>query len=134
VDTILRVRLAAVPKSLPAARHAVLAVLDHAAVGDAVDRSSVALAVSEAFANAVRHAYVDPASSEVDVTVVTDEHGITITVADSGIGFERARAGGGHGLGLGLKLIDQLATTSTIDSTPDGTSVTMRFACPAPTM
>ena len=132
MGTILRLRLAAVPTSLPEARHAVLAALDDAAVGDAVNRSSVALAVSEAFGNAVRHAYVDdPASQVVDVAVVTDDRGVTITVADRGIGCARAHNGGGRGLGLGLKLIDQLATTSTIDSTSDGTTVTMRFARPA---
>lgn len=128
MGTILRVRLAAVPKSLPEARHAVLAALDRAAVGDAVDRSAVALAVSEVFGNAVRHAYTEPASSEVDVTVATYEHGVTVTVGDWGMDVERARDGGGRGLGLGLKLIDELATSATIHSSPGGTTVTMRFA------
>lgn len=81
--------------------------------------------LSEAVGNAVRHAYPDIAG-EIDVTVIVDDVGVLVVVADVGVGLDHPTAQ--PGLGLGLDLIEQLSTASTIDSTSDGTTVTLRFA------
>lgn len=86
---------------------------------------SIAIALSEAVGNAICHAYPDMAG-EVDVAVILDDLGVWIIVADGGVGVDHPPAHAG--LGLGLNLIDQLSSASTVDSTSDGTTVTMRFA------
>ena len=83
------------------------------------------MALSEAVGNAVRHAYPD-VSGDIDLAVILDDLGILVIVSDRGVGFDHPSAQ--PGLGLGLNVIDQLSTTSTIDSTSSGTTVTMRFA------
>ncbi|HET7171675.1 MAG TPA: ATP-binding protein [Gaiellales bacterium] len=119
-------RLPATKNSLPTARHAALAALEAAGITHPILLRSIALALSEAVGNAIVHAYPDDASREVEVTIVRDDHRVTVTVADEGVGLERAAQG--PGLGLGQKLIHELASSSEIDSSADGTTVTMRFS------
>jgi hypothetical protein len=60
------------------------------------------------------------------LAVILDDLGILVIVSDSGVGVDHPPVQ--PGLGLGFNVIDQLSTTSTIDSTTSGTTVTMRFA------
>jgi len=125
VQTILNQRVPATPMSLPTLRHATRDALVDAGVGCTLLEDSIAVALSEAVGNAVLHAYPNGAG-DIDLAVVLDDLGILVIVTDSGVGCDHTPAQ--PGLGLGLNLIDQLSTTSTIDSTSSGTTVTMRFA------
>ena len=115
--------------SLPTLRHATRDALAEAGVGRTLFDESIAVALSEAIGNAVRHAYPGVAG-DIDLAVILDDLGILVVVSDSGVGVDHPPAQPGLGLGLGLNVIDQLSTTSTIDSTTNGTTVTMRFALP----
>jgi anti-sigma regulatory factor (Ser/Thr protein kinase) len=125
MEALLWRRLPATKQSLPAARHAALAALEAAGITHPILRRSLALALSEAVGNAILHAYPDDAAGEIEVTIVCDDHRVTVTVADEGVGLERAAPR--PGLGLGLKLIHELASSTEIDSSADGTTVTMHF-------
>jgi two-component sensor histidine kinase len=83
----------------------------------------VALAVTEACSNAVRHAY--PGSSgELTLTGRVDGDQLTLTVVDEGVGLvTETRPAAGR---LGLRLMRELATT-TITSDQHGTRVHLRF-------
>lgn len=125
MQTILNRREPATPTSLPTLRHATRHALVEAGVGCALFDDSIAMALSEAVGNAVRHAYPD-AAGDIDLAVILDDLGILVIITDSGVGCDHPPAQ--PGLGLGLTMIDQLSTTSMIDSTSSGTTVTMRFA------
>jgi anti-sigma regulatory factor (Ser/Thr protein kinase) len=121
---ILNRRWPATAKSLPDARHATIDALTRTGVVNRQLLAAIALALSEAFGNAVRHAYPD-AVGDVHVSVDSGTNEISVTVADTGVGI--ARPTQEPGLGLGLQLIDALTTTRMIDSDPTGTTLTMRF-------
>ena len=122
--TILSRRWPATARSLPEARHATIDALAQAGVGDRQLLAAIALALSEAFANAVRYAYPDSVG-DVDLTVDHDTNNITVMVADIGVGIGRPTRE--PGLGLGLQLISALTTTFTVVSDTTGTTLTMRF-------
>ena len=112
--------LPAVAQSCPQARDAVRVALS----GTAVE-----LAVSEAVANVVVHAYRDRESIDdpgrVRLTLDLDASGAWIVVADDGLGMSpRADS---PGLGLGLSLIANLCADLEIEQRADGTTVHMRF-------
>lgn len=117
----------ATPASLPTIRHAARDALVEAGVGRTLVDDSIALALSEAVGNAVRHAYPG-AAGQIEVAVIHDDLGILVVVSDAGVGMGHPTARPGMGVGLGL--IDQLSTASEIESTTGGTTVTMRFALP----
>jgi len=79
----------------------------------------VKLAVSEAAANAVVHAYRDSrAPGDVRVFIEQAEELLTVGVLDNGIGMSpRADS---PGAGLGLSLIADLADRCEINVAPDG--------------
>ena len=127
---IVRQRMPATPASLPLARHATIEALTQAGVVDHQLLAAIALAVSEAFGNAVRHAYPD-AIGDVDLIVECDATQISVTVADTGVGINGASRD--PGLGLGIQLIGHLTTAWTVDSDGTGTTVCLRFDMnPAP--
>lgn len=90
------------------------------------NESAVSLAVTEAIANVVLHAYP---TSERQVTVTAESVGeeLVIVVTDHGVGGYHFQSSTTAGLGLGLALIRELCTSATIAPTNEGTSVTMRF-------
>lgn len=87
---------------------------------------AVRLASSEAFTNAVRHAYTDaPGSVHVTAALASDE--IWVLVADDGCGLEPRS--GRPGLGLGLGLIAQVSDDlAIVPRAGGGTEVRMRFS------
>lgn len=128
--TILSRRWPATATSLPEARHATIGVLTQVGVDDRQLLAAIALAMSEAFANAVRHAYPDSVG-DIHLTVGHDTNNITITIADTGVGIGRPTQE--PGLGLGLQLISALTTTYMADSDTTGTTLILHFdSNPAP--
>jgi anti-sigma regulatory factor (Ser/Thr protein kinase)/putative methionine-R-sulfoxide reductase with GAF domain len=116
----LRLHLPANPKALADVRQIVRRWLrERGAGGD--DVNEITLAVGEACANAVEHAYSPgPAWFELEATESGGE--VTIAVRDAG----RWREARGENRGRGLRIID--AAMSDVDLTPtsDGTEIVMR--------
>jgi anti-sigma regulatory factor (Ser/Thr protein kinase) len=110
----LSLRLPAEPDSLPVARQALRSL------GDAVKAEQEALedaelALSEACANVVEHAY-GGAPGEMDVTFEPVPTEIVATVGDRGVGIQEA---GGHG-GFGLAVIEGIAKRMEVRNRPGG--------------
>ncbi len=93
-------------------------------------RHEVALALSEAVGNAVRHAYPAHDVGDVLVDVATDGEWLTVRVADQGAGA----ASPDPTLGLGVQLMTRLAHRLELASAAGsgGTVVLMEFPMGAP--
>jgi serine/threonine-protein kinase RsbW len=119
----LHALLDAVADSVPEARLRLRAWCDAAAVGDSV-RGNLLLAVTEAAANAVQHAYPDgrPGSFSLDARRAGGD--VVVTVRDEGVGIGRAATS--QGAGLGLDIICRLFPDSTLCEASPGTRVTIR--------
>lgn len=126
--------------SLPA-RAENVAVVRHilGGVGDALalapeELADIKLAVSEACANVVVHAYDDTGEGLVDVELTTTPGGIEIVVRDRGRGL--APRTDSPGLGVGLPLMASLAASLELANLRHGgTEVRMHFTVgddPAP--
>jgi anti-sigma regulatory factor (Ser/Thr protein kinase) len=86
-------------------------------------RADVRLAVSEACANAVKHAYPDKEPGEILITAGISPEALVVTVRDYGRGFPAGRPPAG----LGVTLIHALAdAVDTVDGDP-GIAVRMEF-------
>ena len=94
---------------------------------DADRLADVALAVAEACANAVVHAYVGRAIGVLRVTADATPEGLQVVVADEGRGM--ASRSDSPGLGLGLPLMASLTTALEVCPSPaGGTEIRMAFA------
>jgi anti-sigma regulatory factor (Ser/Thr protein kinase) len=122
--------------SLPA-RAENVAVVRHVlgGIGDALDLdhevlADIKLAVSEACANVVVHAYATAGPGFMDLEVTTMDSHLAVVVRDHGRGMTpRADS---PGLGVGLPLIASLAETLELtNSTDGGTEVRMTFVTSA---
>jgi anti-sigma regulatory factor (Ser/Thr protein kinase) len=122
--------------SLPA-RAENVAVVRHVlgGIGDALDLdhevlADIKLAVSEACANVVVHAYAPAGPGFMDLEVTALGAHLAVTVRDHGRGMTpRADS---PGLGVGLPLIASLAETLELtNGTDGGTEVRMSFATSA---
>lgn len=121
--------------SLPA-RAENIALIRHAfgALGEALTieeqlLADIRLAITEACANVVVHAYAgrEPGPLEVDATI--RDHELTVVVRDEGPGI--VPHPGSPGLGLGLPLIASLAESVELGSDErERTEVRMMFALP----
>lgn len=94
--------------TLPLVRQAVRSL------GETVDADVEALedaelAVTEACANAVEHAY-DDQGGDVAVTLVPEDSLLRAGVADRGVGMSQSARAGANGRGFGLPLIESIAT------------------------
>lgn len=124
--------LAARPEQAALAREAVAEVAAKSNLHDGLT-ADAQLVVTEAFTNAVRHAYSEPEGEWVTVAVEADEAGISILVRDSGAGFRPhvSRAGSIGGLGIGL--IAALSQRFELRRLPEGgTEVKARLEHPSP--
>jgi serine/threonine-protein kinase RsbW len=115
-----------VPANAASVRDLRCAIVDfvqtHCANADEI-AGDVALAVTEACANVVRHAYPGRRGDLcMDARMDGDE--LVVEVADRGVGFVSPSAD--PGLGLGLRLIEHLADSKVRRGC--GTVVEMRFA------
>lgn len=116
----LRLKVPAEPRSVALVRHTINWCLQEAGATEE-DVFNVTLAVSEACANAIEHAY-GPADGSVVVDVMVEEDTVTVVVHDKG----QWRPPRGAGRGRGLQLIEMAMDDVQIDRTEGGTDVTMR--------
>lgn len=119
--------LAAMADNVPLVRHALRGLLEASGVAD--DRvSDITLAVTEACANAVLHAYATEQRGTFEVSAwLTDGGGeLSVLVRDHGAGM--APRVDSPGLGVGLPVMAAIADTLEIDAPPGaGTHVRMTF-------
>jgi serine/threonine-protein kinase RsbW len=102
------------------------------ALGDVIagrgfDEDAVALAVTEAVTNVVRHAYPGPVGM-VTLSARASKDELVVVVTDEGHGSRgftmRATP---PGLGMGLALIRELCASVRVEPTKSGTTITMYF-------
>jgi anti-sigma regulatory factor (Ser/Thr protein kinase) len=114
---------AATPEAVSALRHA---AADFAASQGAGTRlqEDIALVVSEAATNAVRHTNAPEGDGVIEMTATVADSWLEIRIRDRGSGFGTKRS---DGLGLGLPIIASLAAYLTICQEGHGTEVRVRF-------
>ena len=98
-------------------------------------QTELAVAVSEAVTNAVRHAYPKDQPGDVVVDAAADSDRIVVRVEDHGCGIEGPSCDADTpSLGQGLRLIDNLADHAEASPGPDGrgTAVSMTFRLDEP--
>jgi len=103
---------------------------DHAAIPR--DRAvSIGLVVNELVTNAVKHAFAGRDEGHIRVRFEQAAPGWTLTVSDNGAGMPAPIRTKGRDGGLGQRLIDAFARqalgTVTSESTPEGTTVTVKL-------
>ncbi len=119
------------PMRVPEIRHFVGAFLADLRAPVEVS-SEILLAVGEVAANAYRHGRRSEGRSEVRVRCAFEQSTVVITIADDGPGFDAALmdsadlpdrfASGGRGLFLIRELMDEVD----VDSSPEGTAITLK--------
>jgi anti-sigma regulatory factor (Ser/Thr protein kinase) len=117
----LREQLPASVASVAAARQAMRTY----AAGLEVDVDGMVLAVSEAVANAVTHAYAADTDGVIDLSATASPFEVAVVVRDHGRGF--AGAPPSEGAGYGIEIIRRLAQHVAVDDRGDGVALTMRF-------
>lgn len=117
----LEVDLPAEPESVTHARHGLERWLEGGGE-DEDDVFALKVAVSEACANAVEHAYGPEAGRTFHLHAERSGGAVVVEVSDRG----RWRAPRGSGRGLGLSMIEQLMDSVEIERTAAGTLVRMR--------
>ena len=121
----LTCRVAALPENVGKVRRAVERFVRDEGVADP---AATALAVHEAMANAVVHAYADePEPGPLTVQARRTAEGVEVTVSDEGRGMTPRPDS--PGMGLGLPLVATIASRFDVRTSPrGGTHVTMLFA------
>jgi serine/threonine-protein kinase RsbW len=123
---LYRRRLPATPQAVPLARHDVLDTLAQVGLADPTLRTNIALAVSEATSNAVRHAYPpDRIDGQLDIAVTRAHDSVTVTVSDEGLGMDSRMSP--RGSGLGLLIMSAEAQDVAVKTDQGGTTVALRF-------
>ena len=120
VPAVLRLRLPAEPRVLAQLRRSVSRWLRERGASNQ-DVTEIVLAVNEACANAIEHAY-SPAPAEFLVDASVRERDVTIVVTDSG----RWRSPRGSDRGRGLAVIDAAMDEVEVNSAATGTEIVMR--------
>src|SRR5690349_11547203 len=115
-------RVPAEAGQVPRLRAAVVRFLEHEHRGTERMVEDVALAVTEACSNVVRHAYPS-GGGEIRLAAWIEPHALIVVVADDGVGLGRPSAAAG--LGMGRRLIEELSRARFSDHR--GTRVEMRF-------
>lgn len=126
----LELTLPACPENVGVVRHILGGVAEAMALDDEL-LDDIRLAVSEACANVVIHAYAGQPAGLMDVEVHAFSGDLQVSVRDHGAGM--APRTNSPGLGVGLPLMASLASSMELLSPPGGgTEVRMRFPLPAP--
>ncbi len=130
---VLQLEIPADARMLPRTRRAVAGFVEEAAgerVPEAVD--DVVLALDEACANVIRHAFPAGVPGTIRLLAEIDEESVTVLVEDDGVGFDPFRVDLRGGLedvsGRGLHLIRMLMTEVDVQSpTERGTGTRLRM-------
>jgi anti-sigma regulatory factor (Ser/Thr protein kinase) len=91
-----------------------------------VDVDGIVLAVSEAVANVVTHAYDNGADGVVELSASASPYEVAVVVRDHGRGM-RAAGRATAGAGYGIEIIRRLAQHVALDDSSRGVALTMRF-------
>jgi PAS domain S-box-containing protein len=124
----LVVENAAVANELADMRHQITAWMQSVGVPESL-MADIVLAVNEACANSIEHAYRGKKQGKVRVEAHSDGARVQIRIADSGSWKAAPREGGNRG--RGLMLIRAVSDWLALDCTPTGTTVDMTFRLPA---
>jgi anti-sigma regulatory factor (Ser/Thr protein kinase)/putative methionine-R-sulfoxide reductase with GAF domain len=116
----LRIRLAAKPTVLADVRTTMRRWLSRMDIGGR-EAAEIIMAVNEACANAVEHAY-SPAPAEFELQASRTDKEMSFVVSDKG----RWRAPRGRNRGRGLAIINAAMDEVELKSSADGTEITMR--------
>jgi anti-sigma regulatory factor (Ser/Thr protein kinase) len=120
----------AIPEAVPRARHWVDGFVK-AHADNAELRGRILLAFTEAFTNAVVHAYDSAHPGPVDVAADIEADTLEIVVMDQGRGLAASQV---DGLGAGLSIIVRSTDAFAIrERSPTGTEVWLRFTLGRPT-
>jgi serine/threonine-protein kinase RsbW len=126
VSAGVRLILPALPENVAVVRQALAGMTDALGVDPALG-ADMKIAVTEACANAVIHAY-DDEKGPLEVDMVAEGALLTVSVRDRGLGFKPLPADDEHGpLGFGLALIASLSDAFAIQGGAGGTEVVMSF-------
>lgn len=125
LESDIRLTLPARPENVAVVRHVLGALAEALGLPKAV-REDMRLAVTEACANVVRHAY-DSGEGAIDVVVRPHGRAVQVIVTDAGRGIEPSPDSSGPG--LGLPLIAALADSLEIErSGGAGSRLVMSFS------
>jgi serine/threonine-protein kinase RsbW len=119
----------AIPSLIPTFRHR---ASDFATANGAAAEvvEAVALAVTEAVTNVVKHAYEAGATDGgIWLTASVADDFLEVTVSDRGLGFRESTC---PGLGVGLSIIAEMSAELDIDQDAEGTELRMRFPLLSP--
>ena len=119
----LHVLFDAVPESVPEVRLRVRSWCEGTRVDDRV-RGDLLLAVTEAAANVVRHAYPEGQAGTFSLDARRDAGELVVEIRDEGVGMRAAAPS--RGGGLGVEIIRRMFPGSTLCETGSGTRVTIR--------
>ena len=129
---VVELRVAARPENVALARLALNGVATAAGAPPAVV-ADLKLAVSEACANAVQHAYAGAHSDrerQVTIRFAIGDRQLVVEVEDDGLGFEASTRGSWHeedaegpGLGMGLTIVRSVTDVLEIESGARGSRV-----------
>jgi anti-sigma regulatory factor (Ser/Thr protein kinase) len=121
----LEISMAAEPGSVRLVRTEIMRWFHELQNAEDALAASIAVAVSEAVGNVVRHAYPGEGTGRVEVEAQLEESSIVVSVSDGGRGMgshvDRSRNG------MGLPVIGRLADGVTVVSDNGGTRLSMRF-------
>jgi anti-sigma regulatory factor (Ser/Thr protein kinase) len=121
----LEISIAAEPGSVRLVRSEIMRWFHELPHDDDSLAASIAVAVSEAVGNVVRHAYPGQGTGRVEIEAQLEDSGIVVSVSDGGTGMT-AKAGREHN-GMGLPVIGRLADGVTVVSDDGGTRLSMHF-------
>lgn len=120
---VLQLELPADARLLPRTRAAVAGYLEEATV-DSEAMDDVILALDEACANVIRHAFPHGVAGTIRLLAEIEPDGVTVLVEDDGVGFDPFRIdlrGGVEDVsGRGLYLIRMLMTDVDVESPTEG--------------
>ncbi|HEX2038318.1 MAG TPA: ATP-binding protein [Acidimicrobiales bacterium] len=128
---VLQLEIPADARLLPRTRRAVAGFVEEA-TGETEAVDDVILALDEACANVVRHAFPGGVTGTIRLLAEIDEESVTVLVEDDGVGFDPFRVDLRGGLedvsGRGLHLIRMLMTEVDVESpTERGSGTRLRM-------
>jgi anti-sigma regulatory factor (Ser/Thr protein kinase) len=124
VDAVLSSTVQATPEALAPLRHATVSAF-LAAGGEASQADDVALAVDEACANAVRHAYPTLGEGQIRLDAWVEDDLFIVQVRDHGALLDAETREAREG--LGVDLMNQVADTDIVPRASGGTEVRLAF-------